>query len=69
MLPTCRVHCAIFDNDGAPIEGAAVTAALNRFEVYQGYVVPDIETATPTRPYRPAPTASRATVAGTGRAG
>ena len=46
MLPTCRVHCAIFDNDGAPIEGAAVTAALNRFEVYQGYVVPDLETAT-----------------------
>ncbi len=46
MLPTCRVHCAIFDNYGAPIEGAAVTAALNRFEVYQGYVVPDLETAT-----------------------
>jgi hypothetical protein len=45
MLPTCRVHCAIFDNDGTPIQGATVTAALNRFEVYQGYVVPDVETA------------------------
>ena len=46
MLPTCRVHCAIFDNDGSPVAGAVVTAKLDRFEVYQGYVVPDIETAT-----------------------
>ena len=46
MLPTCRVHCAVFDNDGSPISGAVVTARLDRFEVYQGYVVPDIETAT-----------------------
>lgn len=46
MLPTCRIHCAVFDNDGSPIAGAVVTAKLDRFEVYQGYVVPDIETAT-----------------------
>lgn len=47
MLPTCRVHCAIFDNDGTPIAGAVVTARLDRFEVVpDGYVVPDIETAT-----------------------
>ena len=45
MLPVCRVHCAVHDNDGLPIEGATVTARLNRFEVYQGYVVPDLETA------------------------
>lgn len=46
MLPTCRVHCAVFENDGSPVAGAVVTAKLDRFEVYQGYVVPDIETAT-----------------------
>lgn len=46
MLPTCRVHCAVFDNDGSPVAGAVVTAKLDRFEVYQGYVVPDIEAAT-----------------------
>lgn len=46
MLPVCRVHCAVHDNDGRPIEGATITARLNRFEVFQGYVVPDLETAT-----------------------
>ena len=47
MLPTCRVHCAVFDNDGSPIAGAVVTARLDRFEVVpDGYVVPDLETAT-----------------------
>lgn len=47
MLPICRVHCAVFDNDGAPIAGAVITARLDRFEVVpDGYVVPDLETST-----------------------
>lgn len=46
MLPVCRVHCAVHDNDGSPIKGATITARLNRFEVFQGYVVPDLETST-----------------------
>lgn len=46
MLPICRVHCAVHDNDGTPIQGATVTAKLDRVEVYQGYVIPDVETAT-----------------------
>lgn len=45
MLPTCRVHCAVHDNDGSPIQGATITARLNRFEVFEGYVVPDLEAA------------------------
>lgn len=46
MLPTCNVLCTIYDNDGSPVAGAIVSARLNRFEVYQGYVVPDLEKAT-----------------------
>ena len=46
MLPTCNVLCAVNDNDGSPIEGAIVTAKLDRFEVHDGYVVPDLISGT-----------------------
>jgi len=45
MLPTCAVTCTILDHDGSPVEGATVSAKLNRFEVYEGIVVPHIEVA------------------------
>ena len=45
-IPTCDVLCTIRDNDGTPIAGATVTARLNGFDVYEGYVVPDTETGT-----------------------
>jgi len=39
-LPTCAVVCNVFDDSGAPVSGATITAKLNRYEVYNGYVVP-----------------------------
>lgn len=45
-IPTCNVLCTIRDNDGTPISGAIVTAKLDRYEVYEGYVVPDLISGT-----------------------
>lgn len=39
-LPTCNVLCTVYDDTGAPVQGATISARLNQFEVYQGYVVP-----------------------------
>ena len=39
-LPTCAVLCSVFDDAGNPVAGATITAKLNQFEVYGGYVVP-----------------------------
>lgn len=41
-LPTCAVTVAVYDDTGAPMAGATVTARLDRFEVYNGYVVPEL---------------------------
>lgn len=38
--PTCNVLCAVFDDTGAPVAGATITAKLNQFDVYDGYLVP-----------------------------
>lgn len=46
-LPTCNVLCKLYDSTGAPVEGAKFTFTLNRYEVYQGYVVP-VETEVTT---------------------
>ena len=41
-LTTCAVLCSVFDDAGAPVSGAVITAKLNRFEVYQGFIVPTL---------------------------
>ena len=41
-LPTCNVLCSIFDDQGQPIQGAIISAKLNQYEVYDGYVVPTL---------------------------
>lgn len=41
-LPTCAVTCSVADDTGAPLAGATITARLDRFEVYNGYVVPEL---------------------------
>ena len=46
MLPTCAVSCTVHDQAGRPEVGATVTARLSSYEVYQGYVVPEVVTAT-----------------------
>ncbi len=38
--PTVRVTATVFDQAGQPIEGATILMALDRSEVYQGFVVP-----------------------------
>jgi hypothetical protein len=40
VLPRCRVNVRVYGQDGIPEVGARVSATLNTFEVYQGYVVP-----------------------------
>lgn len=45
-LTTCAVSCAVYDDSGAPVQGATITAKLNRYEVYNGYVVPQTITGT-----------------------
>lgn len=44
-LTTCTVRCALSDQNGQPLAGAVITATLNRYEVYQGHVVPRATTA------------------------
>lgn len=39
-LNTCNVKCTINDDTGAPVKDARITARLDRFEVFAGYVVP-----------------------------
>lgn len=46
MLPTCNVRCAVHENDGTPVAGALITARLDRFEIHDGYVVPELVEAT-----------------------
>ncbi len=42
-VPTCIVRAIVNDSAGGePIEGARVTATLSSYEVYQGYVVPQM---------------------------
>lgn len=44
-IPTCAVRASISDSvGGKPIAGARVTANLSSFEVYQGFVVPQLST-------------------------
>ncbi len=45
-IPTCAVVCRIDGQDGLPIVGATVSAQLDRYEVHEGYVVPDYAEAT-----------------------
>ena len=48
-LTTCAVVAQVYDQDGQPVSGATITATLNRYEVYEGYVVPDsVEVTTDT---------------------
>lgn len=39
-LPTCAVACYVHDQDGNPVNGATVTATLDRAEVYEGHILP-----------------------------
>ena len=41
-LTTCNVLCTVHDDAGIPVQGATVSAKLNQFEVYNGYVVPSL---------------------------
>lgn len=41
-LQTCAVTCVMHGQDGQPEAGATFEAKLNRFEIYQGYVVPEV---------------------------
>ena len=41
-IPTCAVACSVHDDAGDPVAGAKITARLDRFEVYNGYVVPTL---------------------------
>jgi hypothetical protein len=45
-LTTCAVTFRIFQDDGTPDVGATVSAILNQYEVYNGYIVPDLVTGT-----------------------
>jgi microcystin-dependent protein len=45
-LPVCAVQCYVYTQDGDPEKDAIVSAKLNRYEVYQGHVVPELMTAT-----------------------
>jgi hypothetical protein len=40
MIPTCKVNCRVSNTDGTPMQGATITALLNSYEIYEGYVVP-----------------------------
>ena len=44
--PTCNVLCKVVSDDGTPLEGVLITAVLNRYEVYNGYIVPEYVEAT-----------------------
>ena len=39
--PTCNVLCTVLDDAGIAVEGAHITAKLNRYEVFNGYVIPE----------------------------
>jgi len=39
-IPTTTVNCQFNDSEGNPAVGARVVAVLDRYELYQGYVVP-----------------------------
>ncbi|MES2944291.1 MAG: hypothetical protein V4772_15595, partial [Pseudomonadota bacterium] len=39
-IPTVEVICTATGNDGEPVAGAVFTARLNRFEMFEGIVVP-----------------------------
>lgn len=41
-LTTCNVLCTVHDDAGTPVQGATVSAKLNQFEAYNGYVVPQL---------------------------
>lgn len=41
-LPTCSVTCIMHGQDGEPEPGASFEFRLNRYEVYEGFVVPEI---------------------------
>ena len=45
-VPTVNVTVQVDDSGGSPVQGATVTARLNRTEVYSGYVVPEFVTGT-----------------------
>lgn len=45
-LPVCAVQCYVYTQDGEPDPGAIVTAKLNRYEVYNGHIVPESMSAT-----------------------
>lgn len=45
-LKTCAVICNVFEHTGLPMVGASVSATLDRFEVYEGYVVPQVVSST-----------------------
>ena len=45
MVPTCAVTCVVNSQLGTPEVGATVRAKLNRYEIYDGYIVPELVTA------------------------
>lgn len=39
-LPTCAVHCTVYDDTGGPVTGATLTFVLSAPDVDSGYVMP-----------------------------
>lgn len=39
-IPTCAVRATVFDNNGQAVGGASITAQLDRYEIHDGFVVP-----------------------------
>lgn len=39
-IPTCAVSARLYDQNGLPVVGASITAQLDRYEIHDGYVVP-----------------------------
>lgn len=45
-IPTCAVRVRLYDTQAVTLAGATVTAKLDRYEVHDGFVVPDTVTGT-----------------------
>ncbi|NSX14959.1 tail fiber domain-containing protein [Cupriavidus taiwanensis] len=40
-IPTCAVRATVYDQNGQAVGGASITAQLDRYEIHDGFVVPN----------------------------
>ncbi|GAI56158.1 unnamed protein product, partial [marine sediment metagenome] len=45
-IPTCAVSVKLYDQNALAVAGATITAQLDRYEVHEGFVVPQMVEAT-----------------------